>query len=83
MCSVIKCRIADATHMKVNTLFFPDNDDDNDDIGDGDDCYYDDVSDSVKIMVTLMMVPAHVVKLNLCQKVQIVMQMTKSHFIMI
>ena len=31
--------------MKVNTLFFPDNDDDNDDIGDGDDCYCDDDSE--------------------------------------
>ena len=26
-------------------MFFPDNDDDNDDIGDGDDCYCDDVSE--------------------------------------
>ena len=31
--------------MKVNTVFFPDNDDDNDDIGDGDDCYCDDVGE--------------------------------------
>ena len=31
--------------MKVNTLFFPDNDDDNDDIGDDDDCYCDDVGE--------------------------------------
>ena len=30
--------------MKVNTLFFSDNDDDNDDIGDGCDCYCDDVA---------------------------------------
>ena len=76
MCIGIKCCIADATHMKVNTLFFPDNDDDNEDIGDGDDWYCD---DDVKIMVILMMVP-HAVKLNLCKKV---MQMMKSHFIMI
>ena len=45
MCSVIKCRIADATHMKVNTLFFADNDDDNDDIGDGDDFVGEDIDD--------------------------------------
>ena len=38
---------------------------------------------SVKIMVILMMVPGHVFKLNLCKKVQMVMQMMKSHFIMI
>ena len=45
MCRVIKCRIADATHMKVNTLFFADNDDDNDDIGDGDDYVGEDIDD--------------------------------------
>ena len=44
MCSVIKC-IADAAHMKLHTLLFPDNNDDNHDIGDGDDCYCDDVGE--------------------------------------